>query len=328
MSKTVSVVMCTYNGEKYLREQLDSIIAQTYPIYEIIIQDDGSTDGTTSIVKGYQQVYPYIKFYKNDREHGVNNNFFSAMLKASGDYLAISDQDDIWDKDKLKWQIDAIGNCLLCSVRSVPYPKEGYDTRLPNYSLLRLLYVGNSLPGHTLLFSKRLLSLTPGITPPSFSFSFAKTFDTTLAIVASSYRSVAYVNNPLVLHRMHKKSATYYTPQNNKKTISNICRHIVRDIRLAIELRPAVKRILGNTLSYMQQIGSQEKDYYDAMTMLRLQTSNRFIDFVKLQWFCVKHCEELFFVREKKTMFTMMRAFFFPISQYEYFRYLSKKISY
>lgn len=57
--KTVSVVMCTYNGEKYLREQINSILAQTYPLYELIIRDDCSTDNTVNILKEYEEKYSF-----------------------------------------------------------------------------------------------------------------------------------------------------------------------------------------------------------------------------------------------------------------------------
>ena len=62
--KTVSVVMCTYNGEKYLREQMDSILAQTYPIHEIIVCDDCSTDGTMNILQEYATKFPFIKIHE------------------------------------------------------------------------------------------------------------------------------------------------------------------------------------------------------------------------------------------------------------------------
>lgn len=62
MEKTVSVIMGTYNGEKYIREQLDSILSQTYSIKEIIIQDDGSTDGTVRICEEYAEIYSNVLF--------------------------------------------------------------------------------------------------------------------------------------------------------------------------------------------------------------------------------------------------------------------------
>ena len=84
MSKTVSVVLCTYNGAKYMREQLESVVNQTYPLHELLIQDDGSTDGTTDIAAEYAAKYPFVRCLQNDGKHGLNPNFFSAMRKATG----------------------------------------------------------------------------------------------------------------------------------------------------------------------------------------------------------------------------------------------------
>ena len=96
---TVSVVMCTYNGEKYIREQIDSILQQTYSVDEIIIQDDCSTDGTCEVLYEYQQRYAQKQVIRNKRNIGFNPNFFSAIARAKGDYIAIADQDDIWELD-------------------------------------------------------------------------------------------------------------------------------------------------------------------------------------------------------------------------------------
>lgn len=101
--KTVSVVMCTYNGEKYLREQMDSILAQTYPIHEIIVCDDCSTDGTMNILQEYATKFPFIKVHRNTRNKGCNQNFHDIFYQVSKkvDYIAISDQDDIWFPEKI-----------------------------------------------------------------------------------------------------------------------------------------------------------------------------------------------------------------------------------
>ena len=63
--RTVSVVMYTYNGEKYLREQMDSILAQTYPIHEVIVCDDCSTDSTMNILQEYAAKYSFVKVHQN-----------------------------------------------------------------------------------------------------------------------------------------------------------------------------------------------------------------------------------------------------------------------
>ena len=84
----VSVVMCTYNGEKYLREQIESILNQTCPVYELIIQDDRSTDRTVEIVREYQQKDSRVKLFVNEQSLGFNYNFSTAFTRATGEYIA------------------------------------------------------------------------------------------------------------------------------------------------------------------------------------------------------------------------------------------------
>ena len=99
---TVSIILCTYNGARFIREQLDSIVAQTYPLLEVIIQDDGSTDDTVAICNEYAARFPYIKVRRNEHNLGFNLNFKSAAMRAQGDFVAISDQDDVWMADKIE----------------------------------------------------------------------------------------------------------------------------------------------------------------------------------------------------------------------------------
>ena len=106
---TVSVVMATYNGAKFIREQLDSILDQLYPIQEIIIQDDGSKDETINIIKEYSKKYPIIHLYQNENNLGFNMNFIIAFRRVTTDLVCISDQDDIWFKDKIQKQVEVIG---------------------------------------------------------------------------------------------------------------------------------------------------------------------------------------------------------------------------
>ncbi len=93
--KTVAVVMCTYNGGMFLREQLDSILRQTYPISEIIVQDDCSTDDTMDILRSYAARDNRVRVTRNAVNLGFNRNFRSAVMKATADFVAISDQDDV-----------------------------------------------------------------------------------------------------------------------------------------------------------------------------------------------------------------------------------------
>ena len=162
-ARTVSVVVCTYNGERYLAAQLDTLLQQTYPISEILIQDDHSADKTLDIVRSYAAKHPTIKVLTNTSTPGFNGNFISAMQQAGGDYIAICDQDDLWHPEKIERQMAAIGNKMLCVCRSKPFSDDGvdvhYDPRTPNYHPVRLLYC--SIPGHTMLLNRRLLTRLP-----------------------------------------------------------------------------------------------------------------------------------------------------------------------
>jgi glycosyltransferase involved in cell wall biosynthesis len=99
----LSVAMCTYNGEKYIKIQLDSILNQTVSIDEIIICDDGSNDTTLEIISQMQQQYPTkIFLYKNATNLGSSKNFEKAIALCTGDYIFLADQDDLWKEDKVK----------------------------------------------------------------------------------------------------------------------------------------------------------------------------------------------------------------------------------
>lgn len=123
--KTVSVVLCTYNGECYLKEQLDSIVRQTYPIMELIVQDDCSTDGTIGIIKEYVSKYPWIHLYRNEFNIGFKDNFGSATTRATGDLVAFSDQDDIWIENHIQVLVDTIQDSVLACACSVLVNKYG-----------------------------------------------------------------------------------------------------------------------------------------------------------------------------------------------------------
>lgn len=112
-TKKVAVLLCTYNGSKYIRQQLDSIINQTYSDWVIFVSDDGSTDNTLDILREYQAVYgcEKIMLIKGPGK-GFAWNFIS-LLEESGpgfDYYAFSDQDDEWMENKLSRAIDFLGN--------------------------------------------------------------------------------------------------------------------------------------------------------------------------------------------------------------------------
>ena len=156
--KKVSVVICTYNGEKFLREQLDSVLSQTYPLYEIIIQDDGSTDATLRIAADYQKRYPQlIHIYEHENPNGWNINFLDAINLATGDYIACCDQDDIWEKDKIETQIREIGDNWLHICSSNIWNGDSLKPRYSNPGNIADVFLRYYYSGHEFLISKEMM---------------------------------------------------------------------------------------------------------------------------------------------------------------------------
>lgn len=106
----ISVAMATYNGEQFLKEQLDSIFTQSLPVDEVIICDDCSRDNTVSILNEYKKKYSQIKIFENNENLGYKQNFKKALSLCSGDYIFLCDQDDVWYEDKVKLMIDIMNS--------------------------------------------------------------------------------------------------------------------------------------------------------------------------------------------------------------------------
>ena len=107
----ISVCMATYNGARFIKEQIDSILPQLAPDDELIISDDGSTDGTVDIIESYSD--ERIRLLKGNAFHSPIYNLENAMKTAHGDYIFLSDQDDEWAKDKVSVCMEHLKSCDL-----------------------------------------------------------------------------------------------------------------------------------------------------------------------------------------------------------------------
>ena len=320
--EAVSIVMCTYNGEKFLIEQIDSIINQTYPIYELIIQDDHSIDNTWDILKSYQQRYHFVKIFQNKRSIGVNENFFSAIKRATGDYIALSDQDDIWEPYKIERQIGMIGNKMLSSGFSKPFANgEGikihFDQRIPNFNLERVVYV-SSLAGHTMLFKKEFIAMIPDINLWSPHFMYDHLFQ----IIAAAYDSISFCDCVLVHQRRHISAATYGEPSNYSKTLLNILRMVKQTYFQYRSLRPFIRSYFSQVYELLSSLPKEAIAKDDACLMALYQSGRSFMSFLRLECICVRLRNKIVYSKEHNMVFSFLRALYFPVSCSEYFRYM------
>ncbi len=166
----ISIAMTTYNGEKYLREQIESILNQTIKDFELIICDDCSKDNTWKILEEYSQRDNRINVFRNESNIGFIKNFEKAISLCSGNFIALSDQDDVWEKNhlevlltNLKNASGVVGNAKIIDSEG-NVKKETIAERERYFvdgnssdKLFRILFYGNPFQGASSLFKRDLL---------------------------------------------------------------------------------------------------------------------------------------------------------------------------
>ena len=205
----VSIAICVYNGERFLREQLESLVQQTYPNIEIIAVDDCSTDSSVKILEEFAGKYPFIKIFRNGQNLGYVKNFEKALTLCTGDFIALSDQDDIWDLDKIKLQAENIHDNLLIYHDSLFIDESGKDMHKKMSDVLHLyrgnqpetFLLSNCVSGHSCFFKRELL---PEILP----FHPDQFHDHWIAYVATNLGSIDFISQCLVSYRQHTTSST------------------------------------------------------------------------------------------------------------------------
>jgi len=205
--KLVSIAMATYNGEKYLEEQLDSIYAQTYKNIEVIVCDDKSSDQTIEILEKYKQKYG-LEYYINKQNLGYVKNFEKVVSLSTGEFIALSDQDDIWLPNKIEMLIEEIGDSLLIHSDAYLVNESGKiisDSfsksikKRPMQTKIEYLF-HNNVTGCTMMFHKKLLDYALPI-PENFPVH-----DWWFAIMASKYGNINYFKKNLIKYRQHSNN--------------------------------------------------------------------------------------------------------------------------
>ena len=224
----ISIILCSYNGEKYISEQIDSILNQTFKNFELVICDDQSTDNTMRIVKSYANKDPRIKWHINENNLGYIKNFEKGISLAKGENIALSDQDDIWSFDKIEKLYNNIKNNVLiyCDSQFVNSNLEPTNKKMSSSGVMIStnnplnLCLMNSVSSHALLFKKEL-------TEKLLPFPELVPHDWWIAFVASFNGGVTYYNETLVKYRIHDKN-TLVLNKNRKSKENKIIKRQIR----------------------------------------------------------------------------------------------------
>lgn len=232
----VTILMATYNGEKYLVQQLESIIEQTHQNWRIFISDDGSEDGTMDLIKDYQKKYPEkMKLFDSGHRFGsACGNFFFLLQQAvdnNSEYIMFCDQDDVWIRDKIALTLNEMKNTeektkpkqpvlVFTDLEVVDEHMSTISSSFMQYSKLRgdrihlnYLLAQNVVTGCTAMANLHLGKL-------SLKFLDKQDIlmhDWWMALVAAAFGSIVYIDSKTVKYRQHSKNAVGAKNVNNLK---------------------------------------------------------------------------------------------------------------
>lgn len=202
--------MATYNGQKYIKEQIDSILCQLGDNDELVISDDHSSDTTVDIIKSYQD--KRIRFFYNELEKGVTHNFENALRKSRGEFLFLADQDDIWLPGKLekmkRFMIDGGYDVVECSCslvdKDLNVTKENYYGKdFPQIKSVWGNFVRNSWLGCCMAFTREAFEAASPF-PKN-----ASAHDLWLCLFMQLHYRCGYMPEALQLYRRHENTVSF-----------------------------------------------------------------------------------------------------------------------
>lgn len=269
----IDILLATYNGEKFIRPQIESILSQTFQDFNLIIQDDGSSDGTVDILRSYQAEFPdKISVFENRAPTGcATKNFLSLAQRSTSDYVMFCDQDDVWLPDKVKITYRAIKELEQESEnKDIPLlihtdlQVVDENLNLLNKSLFRYqkmnlkrdklnnLLVQNIVTGCTVMCNKKLVELLNWVADDC---DLVIMHDWWMALIATTFGKVKFVDQGTILYRQHQ---TNQVGAKKAKSLSYLLGQLA-NFKIATRVIDDTYSQAGKFLDIYQQILSCEK---------------------------------------------------------------------
>lgn len=211
----VDILMATYNGEKYLKEQLESILNQTYTNIRLLINDDCSTDKTIEILKEYEQKDNRIYVQYNKENLGSIKNFENLLSRVENKYFMLADQDDVWMPQKVEKSLDKItkenADLVFTDLEAVDENLKtitpsvvrymGFKKNIDKYNDYKLVFLRNCVTGCTIISKKELIKKyipIPNKEP--------MVHDWWMALMIAQDGKLAFLDEPTIKYRQHGKN--------------------------------------------------------------------------------------------------------------------------
>ena len=217
----ISIAMATYNGERYIREQLDSLSKQTLLPLELVITDDGSKDSTLDIIQDFTKTCSFpVRVHRNQQRLGYSDNFLRAASLCRGDLISFCDQDDFWLPEKLskcaRHFAENPGTVLIVHSAHLWDGRERSDKAFPLFPVTGIFAPGSLdpytlIPGFAQVFRRDLLNIADNACRLRACYDLSEgskiTHDSWIFFLATNAGDVALSNEPLSLYRQHEQNA-------------------------------------------------------------------------------------------------------------------------
>lgn len=297
----ISVVMATYNGEKFIEEQLNSILNQTIKIDELIIIDDSSKDLTIEKIENYRKKYNNIKIFKNSENKGHFYSFIKGLSLTKGDLIFFSDQDDIWEKNKIevmskiynkykKKYICIQSSSIYIDINGKIIGKREMESSEYEEKYINILkYPG---AGYEMLIDKEIKNKILEI--PLELLDYFDFHDVLVAYVTLVYGTYIRINDFFNFHRIHNNNVT--TNMNNKYFSQNIQGRIENIKKLELNRVKGIKKIIEDK----EIFNKEEKIYWIDAYYLFLEKRLEFLKNKKIKEF-LWLLQRINFYRRKET---------------------------
>lgn len=283
MSKKIAILLSTYNGFEYLEQQVASILRQSNKDWHLYIRDDGSNDGTKTLINKLS-TDPRISFLNKSyvKNVGTVKSFMNLLKNVDADYYMFCDQDDYWLPDKVRLTLqkmenveNTIGNKPVAVHTNLKVTDESlrpyrlYNTRPMWNDFLHILF-NNCATGCTMMINQ---SLKEKINFSDLNYQYIFMHDWWLALIASCFGKIVYIDKPTILYRQHGSNVLGSLDGKKAKNYLNPVRRIVNQDYDLKELRKALKIIYEFNLEYVSNLVGESKEYLRKYSSLRTKSS-------------------------------------------------------
>ena len=271
----IDILMATYNGEKYLKEQLDSILNQTYKNFRLLISDDCSSDRTREILKEYEKKDDRVKVFYQNKNLGYVKNFEFLLEKVENEIYALSDQDDVWYEDKIeKTYLKLIAENADLVFTDLEVVDENLNTIYKSFNDYMLLtrkikkykqsylmqYLYNCITGCTLMSKKKFIKKIIPI-PEDSKYVI---HDTWIGLIVSLNGKIEYLDEATIKYRQHETNQVGTNKISHQFSKLEDVRNLFIDVKLKL-----FTTYVNNEMIFPKHIRLQNRRALKYFTMLK-----------------------------------------------------------